>query len=221
MPNIRLTTKKYYFTVEGETEKWYFEHVQRLINSTEQTSCKVDFSIHIQRNPCAFVRNIPIISKTKITHIIDVEGSSESHIHTFKQNLDNMKNAMKLGKTVHYQLGYSNISFELWILLHKCYTTRSCDSIHQYLPLLNKAYGLSCESLDKFKSKKIFTDVLGMISLDDINCAIRHADKLQSYNEDNHRDAQEKYKSFQFYKTNPSLSLHETVKAILKDCSLV
>ena len=31
---MRKETKKYYFTVEGETEKWYFEWLQRTINST-------------------------------------------------------------------------------------------------------------------------------------------------------------------------------------------
>ena len=37
----RKSTKKYYFSVEGETEEWYLLWLRDLINSTEEAAFKV------------------------------------------------------------------------------------------------------------------------------------------------------------------------------------
>lgn len=37
----RKSTKKYYFSVEGETEQWYLKWLQDLINNTEESTYKV------------------------------------------------------------------------------------------------------------------------------------------------------------------------------------
>lgn len=42
----RRTTEQYRFIVEGDTEKWYLEHLQSLINSSDSQS-KVKFSITV------------------------------------------------------------------------------------------------------------------------------------------------------------------------------
>ena len=41
---MRKETKKYYFSVEGETEKWYLDWLQKTINSD---SFRID-----RDNPC-------------------------------------------------------------------------------------------------------------------------------------------------------------------------
>lgn len=43
------TTLKYYFSVEGETEKWYLEHLSALINQADKSLCKVVFNCHFQK----------------------------------------------------------------------------------------------------------------------------------------------------------------------------
>lgn len=40
-------SNKYYFTVEGETEKWYFDWLQKTINETDTTRFKVNFDCKI------------------------------------------------------------------------------------------------------------------------------------------------------------------------------
>lgn len=37
------STKKYYFSVEGETEQWYLKWLQDRINETEEAKIKVSF----------------------------------------------------------------------------------------------------------------------------------------------------------------------------------
>ncbi len=41
---------KYYLSVEGETEQWYFERLQELINSKEELLCKIKFSSKISKS---------------------------------------------------------------------------------------------------------------------------------------------------------------------------
>ena len=36
----------YYFSVEGENEKWYFEHLQNLINKSDKSTFNVKFIIY-------------------------------------------------------------------------------------------------------------------------------------------------------------------------------
>lgn len=38
---LRKPTKKYYFSVEGETEKWYLDWLQNVINAEERSVYKV------------------------------------------------------------------------------------------------------------------------------------------------------------------------------------
>lgn len=44
------STKKYYFTVEGETEQWYLKWLQDRINETPEAAYKVSFDCPVQKN---------------------------------------------------------------------------------------------------------------------------------------------------------------------------
>lgn len=52
----RKSTKKYFFTVEGETEKWYLEWLRDRINECEKAGFKVSFDIQIQKNPLKILK---------------------------------------------------------------------------------------------------------------------------------------------------------------------
>ncbi len=44
----RKETRKYYFTVEGETEQWYLKWLEALINRTEAAAYRVSFDCPVQ-----------------------------------------------------------------------------------------------------------------------------------------------------------------------------
>ena len=115
----RKTAISYYFSVEGETEKLYFEHLQSLINSSEKAEYSVKFIVKIKKDPREMVKANAFINKVTINHICDVESNSDEHTKIFLSTLDNMKSACSMGKKVSYRLGYSNYAFDLWIALHK------------------------------------------------------------------------------------------------------
>ena len=51
-------------------------------------------------------------------HICDVESNEQVHVDKFKNILSEMREA-KAQKKISYVLGYSNFTFELWMVLHK------------------------------------------------------------------------------------------------------
>ncbi|MCO7121671.1 RloB family protein [Ihubacter massiliensis] len=115
---MRKENHTFYFSVEGETEKWYLEWLQKIINLDPATAFKVKFDSKIQKNPLARAKQITIIEKIEITHIFDYESSDPVHQKAFQTTLDRMKQSEKLGKAIKYNLGYSNFTFELWMVLH-------------------------------------------------------------------------------------------------------
>jgi len=84
---MRKEKKKYYFTVEGETEKWYFEWLQHTINSTPAALYSVKFDCPIQKNPLKRAKGLVVLEKTEITHIMDRESEEEIHVRQFETSL--------------------------------------------------------------------------------------------------------------------------------------
>lgn len=113
----RKTTKKYYFSVEGETEYWYLKWLQRIINENENASIKVSFDCIVQTNPMKRAKSMVVTGKTEIWHLFDYESDEPVHVKQFMETIDQMKNAKNLGKQINYKLSYSNLTFDLWMKL--------------------------------------------------------------------------------------------------------
>ena len=63
---IRKATKKFYFSVEGETEQWYLKWLQDIINNTDEAEYKVSFDCPVQKNPVKRVKALVVTGKTDI-----------------------------------------------------------------------------------------------------------------------------------------------------------
>ena len=120
----RKPTKKYYFSVEGETEQWYLKWLQDSINEKEEAAYKVTLDCPVQKNPI--------------------------HVKEFTETMDNMKAAKSLGKQINYQFGYSNLTFDLWIVLHMADCNAFISHRKNYLAPLNRAYDEHFESMDEY-----------------------------------------------------------------------
>lgn len=111
-------TNKYYFSTEGETEKWYLQHLEKLINNEAASVCNVSFYVK-KSNPVSYVKGINVLRKTPVYHVFDVESNQEDDIKSFENMLGCMRKAEGLGRAILYENGYSNLTFELWIISHK------------------------------------------------------------------------------------------------------
>lgn len=110
---MRRENRTYYFSVEGDTEQWYLEWLQRTINAEPTARYTVKLDCKIQKDPVSRVKRTTVVGKTEITHIFDYESNEEKHVKEFKNTIDRMKEAQNSGKNIKYHLGYSNFTFEL------------------------------------------------------------------------------------------------------------
>lgn len=213
-------SKKYYFTVEGETEKWYFEWLQGIINGCQDSKFKVKFDCKIQKNPLKRAKALNLTTKTELYHISDYESDDSLHVKEFKDTIDNLHRASKLGKQINYKFGYSNFTFDLWIILHKSLYNTSYIHRSQYITPLNKAFHEKFENMDEYKHEANFKRLLSKLNLDDVVLAINRAKIIMENNKQNGYVLQQ-YKGCTYYKENPALMVWEPVEKILKECELI
>lgn len=215
----KKSTRKYFFTVEGETELWYLQWLEKLINSTEESKYKVSFDCKVQKNPLKRAKSLNVTSKVEIYHLSDYESDDPVHVQQFIETMDNLKKACKIGKQIIYKFGYSNLTFDLWIVLHR----RDCNSsmIHRskYLEPINRAYGEHFESMAEYKHEDNFKRCLSKLDLSNVLDAVNRAKTIMRRNEERGYINCE-YKGYRYYKENPALLIWEPIEKILKDCEL-
>lgn len=208
---------KYYFSVEGQTEKWYLEWLQKQINDNEKANCKVKFDIQVQKNPIKRVKSLSVLNKTDIIHVFDFEEVQNES--AFQNTLSYMKEASAKKKNIKYLLGYCNYSFELWIILHKKCDVTSKDHRSKYLSVINSCYNENFETMSQYKEEENFKKVLSKLTLNDVKYAIQNAEKITKNNYENQTKVH--FAKYSYYKNNPALNLHEHIKAIFKDIGFI
>lgn len=219
---MRRETTVYYFTVEGSTEQWYLNWLQDKINQNPAIRENIRFNVKIERDPLSYVKHVliphPDIHK-EIFHIFDYESQEEAHVQQFQNTLGRMKIAQQQKRGIQYKLGYSNFTFELWMVLHKTDCYSSLTNRAQYLDRLNRAYHTNFQSLDEYKKENNFKNLLTMLSLEDVQQAVQRARTIMKRNETCGYILQ-KHKGYSYYRENPSLSLGDVIGKILKECGL-
>lgn len=218
MNDEKLYTKKFVFTVEGETEKWYLEWLREQVNQCENRKYNVAVDAKVQQSPKKFYKNANAKATPEVYHICDVESNEPVHVEKFQNILSEMKEA-KMQKRITYRLGYSNFAFELWIVLHR----RTCNVMlahrRQYLEHINRAFGESFENLDQYKHENEFKRCLAKLSLADVRKAIERADVIMANNEKDKKTLLQ-FKGYTYYRDNPALSIHDAVKMMFEECGI-
>ena len=95
----RKITRKYHFSVEGETEQWYIHWLERQINSDPAAIRRVSFDCN-KKDPLKNAKELTVTHPTIVTHIFDYESSDPVHTTRFASTLERMKKAGYLGKNV-------------------------------------------------------------------------------------------------------------------------
>lgn len=212
--------RKYTFTVEGDTEHWYLDWLQGCINAIPEAKYNVEIKSQVQQSPLKFAKKVNPIAVPSATHICDYESNDEYHVKKFKGILDELSMSNKIvGRSFKYELGYSNYTFELWMILHKMDFGGSLADRTQYLKPINKAYGTSFESLDKYKSEKNFKHCLEQLSISNVRDAIRRSKRIMDANNQNGL-IEKCHSGFRYYTDNPSLTIWESVERILVECGV-
>lgn len=168
----------------------------------------------------ARAKGLTISGKTEITHFFDRESEEDIHVKQFQTTLDRMKMAQSIGKSITYHLGYSNFTFELWMILHKADCNGLMTHRSQYLAPLNRAYGENFENLNQYKSEDNFKRVLKKLTLEQVCNAVCRSKAIMRKNVEAGYTPQ-RYKGYAYYRENPSLSIWEAIEKILSECELL
>lgn len=218
---MKKVCNKYYLSVEGETEKWYFEYLQMLINSKEELLYTVKFDIKINKSIISRAKSISAPYKVKVFHICDYESNEEVHAEQFNKILKELKDVKKINKNLIYKLGYSNFSFDLWIILHKIQQIGAVSHRKQYVKGINKAFDEKFQFIDVYKEEKNFKRILKKISLEDVISAVNNANEIRKMNEEIFKCNYRKYGQFEYYTENPDMTINECVEQILRECEVI
>lgn len=224
----RKESRQFNISVEGiNCEKMYFEHLAKLINSSDRSTynLKVDPKKmspleYAKRNAYKPVDKKKGNKKIPYIHVQDIEDYYDDfQRNKFFEMIDDMRTAEKQFN-ISYALGYSNYTFELWMLLHVADMTHAVQDRHSYLAPINRWFHRRYTDIDQFKSHDEFQAILDeFVTLDTIKQAIERAESIVQNNADN-RKIKETHKGVTFYRDNPDVSVHEVVKLIFEVCEV-
>ena len=230
MPKKRSLVKEsrhVYISVEGDVcESLYFEHLKSLINSSKDGKYNLNLSLK-KVAPYSYVKQNAYKQMDKengktipFFHIQDIEDYKDEELkNQFKKLIDDMKKAEK-DFSIPTFLGYSNYTFELWMLLHVSDMKAPVANRQAYLRPINKYFNKNYQSLDEYKEEREFRDILRKnITLDSIFKAIERAESIcQQKKHDNQR--YEQYRNLEIYPDNPYTTVHHVVARILSICGI-
>ena len=125
----------------------------------------------------------------------------------------------KKQKNIKYQLGYSNFTFELWMILHKKDCFSQFTDRKQYLIPIQQCFNEKFEDWGHYKNESAFKRCLSKLTIDDVKLAVKRADKIAKYNIENKKLI--KLSGYSYFNENPALSINEVVKRILTECGII
>ena len=218
--NPRKKTQTYYFSVEGQTEYWYLKWIEEQINASDNAKFKVSIKAEVQKDPVSYSKKLTIRERTIVWHLSDIEGSTQGHIRAVEGTLSRLKEAKDLGKSIVYKWGYSNLSFDFWMVLHKQNCNAEMTGVDHYLSYINSAFRMQFVSLNQYKEEANFKRCLGKLSLREVIDALSRAKAIMQRNaRDNYPLT--RFKGYEYYAHNPSLDLWQPIETILMDCGIL
>ena len=223
----RKENRQFQISVEGKNcETLYFEHLAKIVNLSGENGFNLVLHPRV-RTPYSYAKQNAYKPSEKIKgkslpyiHIQDVEDyNSPDYVKKFNGIIDEMYEAKKQYR-VHYELGYSNYTFELWLLLHRTDMQYQLADRYAYLQKINQWFNKDYDSLKEYKKEKEFSSILQeYITLESVKMAIRRAERLENNNIASGKQKVE-YRGVSFFKDNPDTSVHKIVRLMLETCGV-
>ena len=153
-------------------------------------------------------------------HIQDIEDYYDAQQRQkFYGIIDEMRKAERTFG-ISYCLGYSNYTFELWMLLHVADMAAPVTDRTAYLRPINQCFKRGYSSLAEFKNAVEFQRLLDeFITLDTVFDAVDRAKRIVDHNEDQSKN-KVSYRGVTFYPDNPDVTVHEVVQMIFDVCEV-
>ena len=205
-----MTERRYYYlSLEGMSELAYFERLRDLLNAAAVHPYRIELECAVEHSPKRTFKRLKMRALAHgdtdpvIWHVRDVENPSENRAFL---------SALRDLKQHNMRLCYSNYTFELWLLLHKCRMAEKLADKRNYLKYINKYFDTSYFALHEFKERGNMKKLLAKLTLNDILTAIENADSLME--EKARISTPSEFCGFTYYTDNPATTVQELVRTI-------
>lgn len=218
----RKESQYFFVCVEGECERLYLNRLKKIINECTHGKFCFDFKPEFDRKVSSLRRNRASIKSEYVFYFWDKEGESGQDEDCFCKVFEDLRQLQKAWPSIEIRPGYSHLSFELWILLHRQDFKTPLSSKKKYLDHINRAFGTSFESLDEYKAADNFRKLVESIELKDVFNAIRRADAIREFHEENESASHPIHRTSPHtaYQTNPDILIQDCIRTILKICKI-
>ncbi len=199
--------KAYLCICDGQQETMYLDHVAKLIKKFPQKLVKFNTFID---SPHRLEKRYEEYDSAAVFDFDFNEVEFKRNIEVCdKLNKELKPTKRKSGRHIYH--AYSSVNFDLWLILHKEDFNRSVARNDAYIQDVRRIYGL--KSTDNIKSEEIIKKILSQITLNDVKDAISRAEHLRKSKV---KADGTKVRNTVVY-SNPDFSIHEFLKAVLKD----
>ena len=211
MPELRY----YYLSLEGESELLYFKRLEALIHAAPERRYEAVFDCVVNHSPGRSFKRLRQKALShgetipEIWHIRDMEERDNPAFYRALREL----------KQTGMRLCYSNYTFELWLLLHRCRMAEALSDKRNYLKYINRLFGTYYGTLHEYKEKQNQQKLLDRITLEDVRTAVVNAESIM--HEKEQRQQALEFCGFRYYPENPATTVQVFVRQLLTDCGLI
>ena len=181
---------------EGTQEKKYFEHIAKIIRET---------------NPSIGIKFKPL---SKL-NVLDGSSTDVPKIAVFDYDSNKQEFEKKVKMCKRTKILYSNLNFDLWLLLHKKQFRKTVTENDDYINEIRREYKLGTTA--NIKTEDNINRILSQIKIEDVKTAILNAQEIMN----NKLESDKIYvkRNFSYY-DNPSMSIHEFLAELFSELNI-
>jgi hypothetical protein len=198
--------RKYFCICEGQQEKMYLSHLSSLLNQSRQKTVTFE----------CVVGNISKYKKSYKEYdyvgVFDYDFKEKEFLGNIEQcnKEDKIFQKSRKAEKKRFYHAYSNINFDLWLILHKEDFRKTHRTNDAYIADVKRIFNILSDSI---KSKKDMKAILKAITLEDVKNAIIRAENIRKAKEDCDIIGNKEYIVYD----NPDFSIHLFLKRVLQD----
>ena len=203
---MKLYRKTYLCVCEGQQEELYLKHLASLLKRPRERI--ITFNTIIGQSTRLTKSYTEYDSVLLFDYDFD-QKKFEDNIELC-HNLYKQTNPSKRKKGKHIYHAFSNVNFDLWLILHKEDYYKPVTRNDAYISDVRRIYNLGAKS--NIKNRDIIGKILSQITLDSVR--ILRAEKIRL----GKLDSDSKKIGSCIYYSNPDFSIHNFLKIVLADC---
>lgn len=197
----------FFCVCEGQQEQHYLTHIGRLLNRSPQRVVKFNCVVG---NPHELTKKANYYEYDKVA-VFDHDMNRKAFVRALElcDRLNSISRRRKQSQVFH---AYSNVNFDLWLILHKRDYNRPVGSTDAYRTVVRDVYGLPSNA--DIKHANVMGRILEQISLEDVWAAIHRADVIRQSKLESDCCTIGSTKCY----PNPDFSIHDFLRYVLEKC---